>query len=441
MKDLWQETKQIVEHTLHLAKKHGATAAEAHVSVTTGLSCTVRLREVETIEFNKDKYIELTVYKGQKKGTVSSSDFTSTAMQDIAKKACDIADHTEEDQYAGLVEREQMAKDIPDLNLYHCAEVSIEQAIQKAKECEQVALDFDARIVNSEGANFTQNQKYWVYGNTNDFLAGVPSSKYSLTCAVIAREDNFMQRDHEYTVARDIQDLQDYKSIGNKVAQKTLARLGARKIKTCKAPVLFSPDTAKDVFNAFISAITGNNLYKKASFLLDSLQQQVFPDFIEIKENPRLLKAIGSAPFDREGVATNAKDIIQNGILKNYLLNSYSARKLNMTTTGNAGGVFNLVVKPGDKNFNELIATMDHGLAVTELIGFGINLATGDYSKGAVGFWVENGKIQYPVEGITIAGNLKDMFMDFIEVGNDIDYRNHILTGSLLIKSMTIAGD
>jgi len=309
--------------------------------------------------------------------------------------------------------------------------------------CEQHALTYDPRIKNADGTTFYGNVHYGAYGNSHGFLAGFPSSRYTLSCAVIGQNEDgsSMQRDADHTTARDLQDLHAADKVGIEAAKRTIARLGARKIKTTKAPVLLVPEMARGLISSFVSAISGGNLYRKTSFLLDALQQQVFPQFMHIYEDPHILKALGSTAFDNDGVATKRRDLIQAGVLQGYVLGSYSARKLGMQTTGNAGGVHNLIVQPGKCDFNALVTKMDRGLIVTEMLGHGINMTTGDYSRGICGFWVQDGQIQHPVEEVTIAGNLKDIFANIVDVGNDVDYRGNIRVGSLLLDTMMIAGE
>jgi len=431
----------IISEMISLAsKKPGVTAVAVGGSLDSGLSATVRLGEVETVEFNRDKSLSIVVYKQKCQGVVSISDLSSEAIESAINAACRIAEYTESDPYSGLADKEFLAKNIPDLKLHHQATVTPEQAIDYAKECEAAALSFDARITNSDGANFSTHEQYYVYGNSNGFLAAYPTSKYAAYCTVIGQVGSNMQRDYDYTVARDIHDLRALPEVGIKAAEKTVARLGARKIKTCKAPVLFSPKMACSLWGTLITAISGGSLYRKSSFLLDRLNTKLFPEFVNIQEQPHLLKALGSAPFDNEGVTTRDKNVISNGVLSTYILSSYSARRLGMHTTGNSGGVHNLIITPGDHDLEQLKKQMGTGLIVTELLGHGANIVTGDYSQGAAGFWVENGVIAYPVEEITIASNLLDMFANLVAIGNDVDRASNIITGSVLLDQMTIAG-
>lgn len=419
----------------------GVTAAAVGGSANAGLSARVRMGEIETIEFFRDKSLGITVYKGQRTGSATITDLTQPAITAAIAAACRIAEYTEADEYAGLADKAELATDIKDLDLYHVANITPEQAINNALECEAAALGYSEQITNSDGAVYSTSDQLYVYANSNGFLAAYPTTRYGAYCTVIGQQGESMQRDYEYTAARDAADLMPLIEVGKQAAAKTIARLGARKIKTCKAPVLLVPKMASSLWGTLISAISGGNLYRKSSFLLDCLQHKIFPDFINITEQPYLLKALGSAPFDDEGVATRTKDIIKDGILSTYLLGSYAARRLGMHTTGNAGGVHNLVVQPGADNFEQLLQKMGTGLVVTELLGHGTNIITGDYSQGAAGFWVENGAIAYPVEEITIAGNFKDIFMNLVATGNDIDARSNIITGSVLLEQLTIAGN
>ncbi len=432
--------EQLVSDLLAEAKQQGATAAEAGVSSDAGLSLTVRMGEVETIEHTRDNGLGITVYFGQCKGSASTSDLGPEAVRDTVKAACNIAKYTTEDSCSGLADAELMAKDLPDLDLCHPWDIDTDTAIELSKQCEAAARSLDSRIVNSEGASLSTHAGLHVYGNSHGFVGGYPTSRHSLSCSVIGQEGDAMQRDYWYTTGRASTDLEAAEAVGQKAAQRTLSRLGARQISTREAPILFQSDAATSLLRSFTGAIRGAALYRKSSFLLDQLDQQVFPDFVHIHENPRLLKGLGSAAFDGEGVATKAKDFISGGILKSYILGSYSARKLGMQTTGNAGGVRNLAIDPGTLDLDGLLKEMDTGLLVTEMMGHGVNMVTGDYSRGASGFWVERGEIQYPVEEITIAGNLKQMFQQLVAVGNDEERRGNMRTGSWLIENMTIAG-
>ena len=432
--------KNLVADILNEAMREGATSAEAGASIGSGLSATVRMGNVETVEHNRDKGLGVTVYMQQKKGSASTTDFGWPAVQDTIRAACRIARHTAEDDCAGLADPELMARQMPELDLFHPWDVEPEQAIALALSCEQAARDTDPRITNSEGATVSRHEGSYVYGNTHGFMGDYSNTRHSISCAVISEQNARMQRDHWYSIARDPVELESPAAIGRRAAERALGRLGARQLSTRSVPVLFSAEIATTLFSHLINAIRGGNLYRKSSFLLDHLGKQVFPAHVRIHEQPHLRKALGSAPFDNEGVATAPRDLVANGVLAGYVLSSYSARKLNMKTTGNAGGVHNVTVEPGEHDFDGLLADMDTGLLVTELLGMGVNIVTGDYSRGAAGYWVEGGTIQHPVEEITIAGNLQSMFMGIRAIGTDVDTRGNTRTGSVLIDRLTVAG-
>jgi PmbA protein len=432
--------EDLVHEVIAQARTLGADGVEAGVSMDTGLSVTVRLGETETLEYSRDRGLGLTVYFDHRKGSASTADFSPESLRATVNAACDIARYTSSDPCAALADPERMAKTVPDLDLYHPWPLEAEQAIEVARVCEDAARAVDTRIVNSEGASVSSYVGLRVMGNSHGFLGGYRTSRHSLGCAVIGREGEEMQRDHWYFAARDYRDLEPPATVGRKAGERTIQRLGTRRLSTRRAPVVFAAEVAGSLFGNFISAIKGGNLYRKASFLVDHLGRQVFPGFVRIHEQPLLKKALGSAPYDNEGVATQARDIVSEGILRGYVLDSYAACRLGMATTGNAGGVRNLVIEPGVKNLPALLDTMDTGLLVTELIGFGVNLVTGDYSRGVAGFWVEGGEVRYPVDEITIAGNLREMFAGIVEIGNDVDLRGNVRSGSVLIEQMTIAG-
>lgn len=433
--------EQIVEDLLVEAKRQGATAAEAAASASVGLEAKVRLSEVETLEHTRDNGLGITLYMGHHKGSASTSNLSPEAVRDTVAAARTIASHTQEDPCAGLADPQRMASRNPDLDLYHPWELQVEEAIGLALECEVAAREADVRIVNSEGASVASHAGIHVYGNSHGFIGGYPSSRHGLSCAVVGQEGEGMQRDYWWSSARCADDLESASSVGRRAGERTLARLGARQIATRQAPVLFTAQLAAGLMRHLVSAITGSSLYRKASFLLDHLDQEIFPDFVRIHEEPLLSRGLGSAPFDGDGVATAAKDLVTGGVLRSYLLDAYSACRLGMETTGNAGGVHNLRIDMGEMDRDALMREMDTGLFVTELMGHGINPVTGDYSRGATGFWVEKGEIQFPVEEITIAGNLKQMFQGLVAVGNDWDFPGSTRTGSWLIEEMTIAGE
>ncbi|KZE35133.1 metalloprotease PmbA [Crenobacter luteus] len=435
------QLQSLAQDALDLAKKAGASACEVDVSEGRGQTVTVRLSEVETIEYNQDKGVGVTVYFGQRKGHASTSDFSPTALADTVAAAVNIARFTAEDDCAGLAEASSMATEFPDLDLYHPWGVSVEEAIELAREAERAALAVDKRIANSEGGTVSTQTSQFVYANSHGFLAGFPTSRHSLSVAAVAEAGGAMQRDYWYSVARHVDDLDSALSVGRKAGERAVARLNARRVKTGRYPVLFEAPVAASLIGHFVSAASGGSLYRRSSFLLDALGQPVFSDRVTIDEDPFLLRGLGSSAFDNEGVATNARRLVDAGVLEGYFLSSYSARKLGAATTGNAGGPHNLIVHSTGESFDELLAELGTGLLVTELMGQGINLVTGDYSRGASGFWVENGQIVYPVEEITIAGNLRDMYRQVVAVGDDALNRGAKLVGSILVESMTVAGE
>lgn len=433
--------KNIVQDLLDEAKRQGASGAEAGLSVDNGLSVTARLGEVETIEYHCDQGLAVTVYFGQRKGSASSNDLSPGALKETVKAACSIARYASEDPYAGLPDPQLLASEFPDLELNHPWQLNAEQGIDLAIECENAARRFDAEITNSDGASVNSHQGVRVLGNSLGFLHGYRSSRHALSCSVLAQRDDKMQRDYWYTVARDPQRLEPARIVGEKAAQRTVRRLGARGLSTRQCPVLYAAEVASGLVGSLIGAVSGGNLYRKSSFLLDALHTQILPEFVRIHEQPHLRGGLGSANYDSEGVATRERDIVADGVLQSYVLSTYSARKLGMQSTGNADGVHNLTVEPGGKDFAAMLRQMDRGLLVTELMGQGVNMVTGDYSRGASGFWVENGEIQYPVEEITIAGNLRDMYRNLVAIGNDVDLRGNIRTGSILVEQMSVAGE
>ena len=433
--------QQIASDILDYAKSGGASACETHVSDGFGQTVTVRKNEVETIEYNRDKGLSVTVYIGQKRGNASTSDFSPQAILDTVTAALSIARHTAEDTCAGLADETLLAQVFPDLDLYHPWELTVEEAIELARNCEQAAFAVDKRITNSEGASISIDESQFVYANSLGFMGGYPYSRHSISCVAIAEQREAKQRDYWYSVARDRRDLESVEHIGRKAGQRTVARLGARQIPTCDVPVLFEAPVASSLIGHFAAAVSGSNLYRKSSFLLNSTGQKVFADNINIRELPHLPKGLASSVFDDEGVATAERSVVEGGVVKGYFLSSYSARKLGLQTTGNAGGVHNLIIDNGNPmDFSAMLKKMDKGLLVTELMGHGVNSVTGDYSRGASGYWVENGEICYPVEEITIAGNLKEMFPGISALGNDIVVRGSKQSGSILIDHMTIAG-
>jgi PmbA protein len=437
-----EDLESIIERALEEARARGASQAEAAVSQDTGLSVGVRLGEVETLEHQRDRSMGITVYFGQRKGSASTADFSLEVVRATVAKACSIARFTAEDACSGLADAALMAREPMNLDLAHPWNITADRAIEIAKSSEAAALAFDARINNSEGASLSTHQGLHVYGNTHGFVGGYPTTSYTLSCVVLAGTGEDMQRDYWYSSSRDWRELEQAEAIGRESARRTIARLGPRKLSTRRAPVLFVPEIARGLIGHFLSAIRGSSQYRQSSFLLNSVGQQVFPAGFSIAERPHIPKAMGSAPFDDEGVATHDRGLVADGILTGYILSSYSARKLGLNTTGNAGGAHNLLVAPNLAGGMEAsLARLGTGLLVTELMGQGINMVTGDYSRGAAGFWVENGSVQYPVAEITIAGNLRDMLKGIASVGDDVDVRGGTRVGSILLQEMTIAGE
>ena len=431
----------LVEQSLDEARAAGASAADVGVSADTGLAVTVRLGAVETLEYQRDRGLGITAYVGHRTGTTTTADLSAGAVADAVRKAVSIARFTATDDCAGLPEPDTLAREIPELDLSHPWDLEAEGAIELMQRCEAAALGVDPRIRNSEGASLSAHRALRVYGNSLGFRGGFPSTYYSVSCVVLGQQGSDMERDYWYTAARDWRVLEDVAAVGRCAAQRTAARLGARRIPTTRAPVLFVPELARGLVGHFIAAVRGGAQYRQSSFLLGAAGSQVFPRFFGISERPHLRAALGSAPFDGEGCATRDRELVTQGVLDGYVLNTYAARKLGLRTTGNAGGVHNLIVHPGEDDYPALLRRMGKGLVVTELIGQGINGVTGDYSRGAVGFWVEGGAVQFPVSEITIAGNLREMFRDLVAVGSDVDARGSIRTGSILVAQMTIAGE
>jgi PmbA protein len=433
--------RQIARDMLDYAAKRGASAAETEVSDGFGQTVTVRQGEVETIEYNRDKGIGVTVYVGKQRGHASTTDFSAQAMRDAVDAALSIARFTATDDCAGLADEDMLARQIPELDLWHPWGIPVERAIAMATACEQAGFAVDSRLTNSEGATISTQESHFVYGNSLGFLAGYPSSRHGAWCALVAGKNHDMQRDEWYETARDPADLPPVESVGRRAGERAARRLGARKIATQQVPVLYEAPLASTLLGHFASAVSGGSLYRKSSFLLDSAGQAVFSDKVNIKEEPHVAKGLASAPFDEEGVATRTRDVVRQGVVQGYFLSSYSARKLALKTTGNAGGTHNLILQDTGTDFGGLLRTMGSGLLVTELMGQGVNAVTGDYSRGAAGYWIERGEIAYPVQEITIAGNLKDMFRSIVAVGNDVVRRGARQCGSILIERMTVAGD
>ena len=429
-----------VEQILAEAKRQGASACEVAVSLEQGLSTSVRQREVETVEFNRDQGFGITLYAGQRKGSASTSASGPEAIRETVAAALAIAKHTSEDESSGLADKALMAKDVQDFDLFHAWDITPEQAIELALTCEAAAFDADARIKNADGTTLSTHQGCRVYGNSHGFIGGYASTRHSLSCVMIAEANGQMQRDYWYDVNRQGDLLADPASIGLRAAQRAASRLGARPVPTCEVPVLFSAELAGGLFGSFLGAISGGNLYRKSSFLEGAIGQKLFPEWLTIDERPHLMRAMGSSSFDGDGLATYAKPFVEKGELVSYVLGTYAGRKLGLPSTANAGGVHNLFVTHGEEDQAALLRRMGRGLLVTELMGHGLNMVTGDYSRGAAGFWVENGEIQFAVQEVTIAGNMRDMFKQIVAVGNDLELRSNIRTGSVLIERMTVAG-
>jgi PmbA protein len=435
-----KELEDIVLLLVNEAKEQGADQAEAAASHDIGLSATARLGSVESLEYTNDRGVGVTVYKDQKKGSASTSDFSPAALREAVVKACSFAKYTAADEHSGLADKELMASQIPDLELMHEWDLQSAEAIRIAIECEDAARAFDSRVTNSEGATVASSSGVRAYGNTHGFLATYPKSSHSISCVVVGEANGDMERDYWYSSTRDACDLEAPEEIGKTAARRTVQRLGSHKIKTDRAPVLFAPEVARGFIGHAIGAISGGAQYRRSSFLLNAAGEKIFPDFVQIQERPHIPKAMASRPFDAEGVTTRDRDLVIDGVLQGYILGSYSARRLGLETTGNAGGPHNLSVLGGTDDMRSLINSMDRGLLVQELIGQGVNSVTGDYSRGAVGYWIDKGEIAHPVHEITIAGNLRDLYQRIAAIGQDQDLRSGIRCGSLLVESMTIAG-
>jgi PmbA protein len=437
------ELESVVKIALDEAARVGATQAEADASLQKGLNVTVRLGEVETVEYQRDRGLGITLYFGQRKGSASTADFATDSIRAMVAKAAAIAKHTAEDDCAGLADPALLATEFRDLQLDFPWAIDAEQAVALARDCEARGLAVDERIGNSEGASIGSQRGVRVYGNSHGFLAGECASSHSISCVLLAQQESDMQRDYWYSTARDPRDLDDPLRIGRIAGERAVARLGARRLPTGKAVVMFAPELARGFFGHFTAAIRGGSQYRKASFLLDSAGEKIFPDWVQMHERPHLPKALASANFDGEGVRTVDRELVRDGVLDGYLLGSYSARKLGLQSTGNAGGLHNLLIdaSPGAPDRTVLLKEMNRGFLVTELMGQGVNGVTGDYSRGASGFWIENGEMVYPVHEVTIAGNLKDLYRNLRAIGSDVDARGGIRVGSVLIGEMTIAGE
>jgi len=439
------QLKQLARDMLALAREQGASDAAVEISEGSGLSVSVRKGNIETIEQNKDKGLGITVYFGQRRGNASTSDFSAASLKATVEAASNIARFTAEDDCAGLPDADLIETAPRDLRLFYPWPISTEQAVELGQRCEAAAFAVDKRITNSEGASVYVQQSHFVAANSRGFLGGYPFSRHTISVAPIAGKGNAMQRDDWYTSSRDPKQLAAPEQVGRYAAERALARLHARKLTTRTCPVLFEAPLAAGLLGAFVQAVSGGALYRKSTFLLDMLGKQVFPSHIQVVEDPHLIGGVGSAPFDDEGVKTVRRKVISDGVLQGYFLSSYTARKMGMPTTGNAGGAQNLeIVSTATRrtdDFEGMLRKLGTGLLVTELMGQGVNYVTGDYSRGASGYWVEQGVIQYPVEEITIAGNMRDMFQQIVAVGTDTLVRGNKTTGSILIENMVIAGN
>ena len=436
-----QELRQAVSFAVELATKSGASA-EVAVTKVSGLSVSTRLQEIENVEFTNDGALGISVYMGQQKGNASTSDLSEGAIRNAVEAALAIAKYTSPDDCTGLADKDLMAFEAPDLELYHAADVDVDKATEFALQAEKAALEADKRIINSNGASFNSHTGVKVYGNSHGMLQSYLSSRYSLSCSVIGGVEDALENDYEYTISREFDKLQSPIWVGENCAKKVFSRLNPQKLSTREVPVIFLNDVATGLISHFAAAISGGSLYRKSSFLLDHLDKQVLPDWFNISERPHLLRRLASTPFDSEGVRTQDREIVEGGILQTYLVTSYSGKKLGMPSTGHAGGIHNWLVKPNlAGGLTALLRQMGTGLLVTDVMGQGVNIVTGDYSRGASGFWVENGEIQYPVAEITIAGQLQDMLKDVVAVADDIEHRSNIQTGSILLDKMKISGN
>lgn len=435
------QLKALAARVLAEAKSQGATEAEVAIAANKGYEVTARNQAVETIEYHQDKTIDIVVYFGRRSGSSSISDLRPEAIRSAVEAACHIAKFTDEDPASGLAHRDELAFHYPQVEQSAPWALTVPEAIEKAVDCERMALSQDKRIMSAEAVSIATAEVAGVLANSLGFMGYFPFTRHNISCVLVAKQGDDMQRDYAYTTASDPALLSSIEHVAKEAVDRTVNRLGARRLPTMKAPVLFIAEEARSLIKHFISAISGGAIYRKSSFLLDHVGQRIFPDFVNIYEQPHLAHALGSAPFDDDGVLTRANQFIKDGVLQHYSLGVYSARKLGLKTTGNAGGTHNLTIAPGQQNLAALIKTMHRGLLVTELMGQGVNLLTGDYSRGVSGFWVENGEIQYPVHEITIAGTLQEMYQRFIAVGSDVDIRSGVRTGSILIEEMMIAGE
>jgi len=430
----------VAARAVELAKRLGADEAEAGVSYEEGLSVTVRMGEVESVERQRDRGLAITVYRDRKKGSASTTDFDASSVEEIVHKALSIGSFTAADEYAGLAEASLMAVDPPDLELYFPWDVDVDGATALALRAEDAARALDSRIANSEGATVTSGAGRRAYANSHGFVGSYPSSSHSLSCSVVAKSASSLERDYWYTVSRRPEDLDSPESVGEESARRAVARLDARQISTRVVPVIYPPEVARGLFGHLIAAIRGTAQYRRASFLAGAKGKQVLSSLVDITEDPLIPRALGSSPFDGEGVVTKRRELVQSGVLQGYVLSSYSARRLGMPTTGNAGGVHNLLVRPTAGPLEELIKGCEQGFVVGELLGQGVDIVSGDYSRGAAGFWVERGEIVHPVNEVTIAGNLRDLLQNIRAIGSDIETRGVVRCGSVLVDGLTLAG-
>ena len=435
-----ESLQTIAAQAVALARKQGADQAEVGASYEEGLSVTVRMGELESVEQQRDRGLAITVYRDQRKGSASTTDFSAASVEETVRKALSIGSFTTADEYAGLADAELMAREQKDLDLYFPWEVDVDQAAELALRGENAARSLDGRIANSEGASVTSGAGQRVYANSHGFVGGYPSSTHSMSCSVLAKSEDSLERDYWYTVSRHPDDLEPPEKVGEEAARRALQRLHARTLSTRKVPVLYPAELAKGLFGHLVAALRGTAQYRRASFLLDAVGKQVLPSFIDIDEDPWIARALASAPFDAEGVATRQRRLVSRGVLQGYVLSSYSARRLGLVTTGNAGGIHNLLVKPTAGPLGALIKDCDEAFVVGELLGQGVNTVTGDYSRGAAGFWVERGEIVHPVHEVTIAGNLKDLFREIQAVGSDVDPRGTVRCGAVRVDGLTLAG-
>jgi PmbA protein len=435
-----ESLKAVAAQAVALARRHGAGQAEVGVSYEEGLSVSVRMGELESVERQRDRGLAITVYRDQRKGSASTTDFSATSIEETVRKAVSIGSFTAADEYAGLADAELMAKKPRDLELYFPWEVDVDRATDLALRSESAARSLDARIANSEGASVSSGVGQRVYANSHGFVGAYPTSTHSMSCSVLAKSGESLERDYWYTVSRHPDDLESPEQVGEEAARRALQRLDARTLSTRKVPVLYPAELAKGLFGHLIAAVRGTAQYRRASFLLDASGEQILPEFIDIEEDPWIPRALASAPFDAEGVQTRQRRLVERGVLQGYVLSSYSARRLGLTTTGNAGGVHNLLVKPTAGTLQDLIKDCEEAFVVGELLGQGVNTVTGDYSRGAAGFWVERGEIVHPVHEVTIAGNLKDLFREIQAVGSDIDERGTVRCGAVRVDGLTLAG-